>query len=104
MKKLFWILTGAVVVAFFFASDGFTENTCVVTEKSIISSLSSSNNELQKVNNLMGILGLGFASAFMGGKLGDGKMLAFAAKEEYPHLPAQVGCIIIFWDNWLRKL
>ncbi len=88
-------------IAWFVASDGGSKETCAHAESALVSNLIGSQGE---IFGKLGAAGLSMSSAFLGGKLGDGRLMRMEAKERFPYLPSEAGCTVLFWDQFLRSL
>jgi len=104
------LLIGLCIVLFgswAIASDLGSKSTCANAEISMakaIRNLQSSPGGLQQLGGEFGLSALSMGSALLGGQLGDGRIMAIAAKDQYPRLPLKAGCTILYWDLFLRSL
>ena len=98
-----WVIIFCTAVSFFMllvVTNGLTVTPCQKIERQILVEV-----KINKENPwiTLGIEGLKLASGLYGANLGDGKLMRITALNEFPNLPPQIGCSILFYQWWVNK-
>jgi hypothetical protein len=96
MKKFLVIITFGLIAGYGIPSNGYSTDPCVSVEEEMILAIRAENGELG-----YGIVKLG--DALTGFEIGSGRIARAAVKEEYPRIPAKIGCALGYWDLKLKQ-
>lgn len=112
MKKITLVIALFLVSGYIIPSSFFTKDPCIVLEKeykelTYFKKKFGSNAEWMSVLENIEKLNYQISDAFIslvGFEPGNGQIARFIAKNRYPRIPGNLGCVIEYWDSRLQQL